>query len=276
MTEKQIDPEAYGIQKKEERERFYARVQALMEQAAHDPDRFQLYLQVQARFPSYSVGNALMIAAQYPNARQIRIAQEWSDMGVKPLRGVHGIEILVPGRQYTRADGSIGRSFDVKKAFDVSQTTAGLDARREKPSSQRTLLRTLLDYQKGGWSFALVNDGEIARYDPQSNTVYILQKQPLEKVYPILAREILCADLLMQQGLQRAGAEPIAVCVAQMLCARYDIPPTGLTLPTPETVLGTDPAKLRENLQKLTASLRPIVNFTEKIIAKEREEALAL
>lgn len=274
MAEKQIDPAAYGAQKKEERERYYTRVQSLMEQLARDPERFRLYLQVQSRFPSYSVGNALMIAAQFPSARQIRLSQEWADMGVKPLRGVHGIEILVPGKQYTRPDGSIGRGFDVKKAFDISQTTAGVDARRPPRPTERTLLRTLLDYQKGGWSYQLIDEGENARYDPQSNTVCILQRQPLEKVYPILAREILCADLLMQQGLQRENAEPTAVCVAWMLCARYDIPPTGLTLPAPETVLGADPGKYRQALQKLTSELRPVVNFAEKVISKEREASL--
>lgn len=263
-----MDPAAYAAMKKTEREQYYAKVESLLGQIARDPEKFALYLTIQGRMPAYSLGNALMIAAQYPEARQIKLATQWADLGVKPLKGTRGIQILVPGKTYLRADRTLGQAFDVKKAFDISQTTAAQEARPPRPT-KRMLLKALLDYQKGGWQYKLLDQGPAAHYDPESNCLYLLRRQTPEALFPVLAREVLRADLHIRRVKTDAPAEDVATCGAYMLCAHYDISPEGLTLPDPAQIMGGDPQWYRSRLKETTQPLRSLISHCERITAKE-------
>lgn len=267
-----FDKAAYAEQKKAEKQKYNEDLTQAMAAMATDRELLRQYLEVHGRLPSYSVGNAIMVAIQYPEARQIRLATEWADLNIKPLRGVKGISILVPGKHYEKGDGTLAQGYDVKRAFDISQTSAGINAQYPARPRNRDLLRGLLDYQKGGWLYEAIDEGEPARYDPGTNTVYVRKGQQFTPLYPALAREIICADLLMRRGVQREKAEPVAVCVAWMLCSHYDLSTDGLELPDPKLVMGEDPQQYRQRLSELSGELRSVVNFSEKVISKARHD----
>ena len=65
--------------------------------------------------------NALLIYSQYPQATQLKDFDDWGKDNVKITKGAKSISILEPV-EYTRADGSPGISYNVKKVFDVTQT----------------------------------------------------------------------------------------------------------------------------------------------------------
>ena len=266
-----IDKAAYAAQKRQEKEKYNKDLTAAIGTIAKDKNWLQVYLEVQGRLPSYSVGNAIMIAIQYPVARHVRLATEWADIGVKPLRGVKGITILVPGKQYQRQDGSIAQGYDVRRAFDISQTSAGSFDQRPPRRQNTDLLRGLLDYQKGGWQYATTDDGQSARYDPDTNTIYVRRHQPFSTLFPVLAKEIICADLVMSKKIAPSTIPDIATCVAWMLCSHYELTTDGLQLPEPASVMGADPNQYRQQLTQLTSELRSIINFTEKVIAKSQK-----
>ena len=58
---------------------------------------------------------------QYPQATQLKDFDDWGKDNVKITKGAKSISILEPV-EYTRADGSPGISYNVKKVFDVTQT----------------------------------------------------------------------------------------------------------------------------------------------------------
>lgn len=89
-----------------------------------DGEQFRAFLNVQARFGRYSATNALLIYAQMPTATQLRDFDGWKSSGAFIKKQQKGISILEPGKEYEREDGTIGISYDVKKVFDISQTTA--------------------------------------------------------------------------------------------------------------------------------------------------------
>ena len=66
----------------------------------------------------------LLILAQKPDATQLKDFDGWKDAGASIKRQQKGISILEPGEEYEREDGSIGTSYNVKRVFDISQTTA--------------------------------------------------------------------------------------------------------------------------------------------------------
>ena len=84
----------------------------------------QAYLDVQSRFDLYSVSNAILIAAQCPEATRLADFDSWKARGMYVRRGADAITILEPGKEYQRDDGSVGVSYNVRKVFDISQTRA--------------------------------------------------------------------------------------------------------------------------------------------------------
>ena len=81
---------------------------------------FQSYLDVQARFDRYSVGNAVLITAEKADATQLSDFKGWKNNGVFIKKGESGIVLLEPGEEYTRTD-AVGVSYNSKKVFDISR-----------------------------------------------------------------------------------------------------------------------------------------------------------
>ena len=118
-----FDKEAWAAKKQAERNSAYELIDRTAESVATDGTTFQSYLDVQSRFDRYSVGNALLITAQKPDAQRIGDFDYWKDQGGYVKKNQKGIVILEPGDEYTREDGSIGVSYNPKKVFDITQTT---------------------------------------------------------------------------------------------------------------------------------------------------------
>ena len=66
-----FNKEEWAAQKKQERESAFAMIDETAQRMANDGGLFQSYLDVQARFDRYSVGNAVLITAQKADATQL-------------------------------------------------------------------------------------------------------------------------------------------------------------------------------------------------------------
>ena len=66
--EKPFDKAAWAARKQAEREGVYAMIDNYVQNMSKEGGLFQAYLDVQARFDLYSVSNAILIAAQCPEA----------------------------------------------------------------------------------------------------------------------------------------------------------------------------------------------------------------
>lgn len=118
-----FDKDEWAAQKKQERENAFALIDETAQHMTNDGELFQSYLDVQAHFDRYSVGNAILITAQKPDATQLADFKGWKDNGVYIKKGESGIVLLEPGEEYTKDDGSIGVSYNSKKVFDISYHT---------------------------------------------------------------------------------------------------------------------------------------------------------
>ena len=86
-----FDKDEWAAQKKQERENAFAMIDETAQHMANDGALFQSYLDVQAHFDRYSVGNALLITAQKPDAKQLADFKGWKDNGVYIKKGESGI-----------------------------------------------------------------------------------------------------------------------------------------------------------------------------------------
>ena len=114
-----FDKDAWAAQKKQERESAFAMIDETAHRMANDGSLFQSYLDVQARFDRYSVGNAVLITAQKADATQLSDFKGWKNNGVFIKKGESGIVLLEPGEEYTKEDGTMGVSYNSKKVFDI-------------------------------------------------------------------------------------------------------------------------------------------------------------
>ena len=120
---KSFDKNAWMKKKQEERKSAYDLIDKTATEIVSDSSKFKTYLDVQGRMNKYSVGNALLITAQMPNATQLKEFSDWKEAGAFIKKNANSIIILEPGDSYTRADGTQATSYNPKKMFDISQTT---------------------------------------------------------------------------------------------------------------------------------------------------------
>ena len=86
-----FNKEEWAAQKKQERESAFAMIDETAQRMANDGGIFQSYLDVQARFDRYSVGNAVLITAQKADATQLSDFKGWKNNGVFIKKGESGI-----------------------------------------------------------------------------------------------------------------------------------------------------------------------------------------
>ena len=111
--EKPFDKAAWAARKQAEREGVYAMIDNYVQNMSKEGGLFQAYLDVQARFDLYSVSNAILIAAQCPEATKLADFDSWKASGVYVRRGEDAITIMEPGKEYQRDDGSVGVSLSL-------------------------------------------------------------------------------------------------------------------------------------------------------------------
>ena len=118
----QLSPEEYVAKKKAEKDAVYQMIDDAATEIVNAPEKFRGYLDTQARMDRYSAANALLIYKQQPQATQLKDFRDWQEDGVKVNKGAKSLSILEPV-EYTKNDGSTGIAYNVKKVFDVAQTS---------------------------------------------------------------------------------------------------------------------------------------------------------
>ena len=101
-----FDKAAWIAKKNEEKQAAYELADSTADRMKTDGDAFRSYLDVQGRFDRYSVTNAILVAAQKPDATQLKDYKKWREDGVTIDKDATKITILEPGNEYTRHDGT--------------------------------------------------------------------------------------------------------------------------------------------------------------------------
>lgn len=225
--EKDIDREKFKEKKRAELEALYDAVNEETLMIAEDSEKFSGYLRVQARFNRYTVTNAILLLHQFPDAQKLKTFEGWKREGASVKRGEKSISILEP-YSYTKADGSMGKGFRIKKLFDISQTDV-----RMSPDpfltgvSSRSLLRALLEASPVESEAAdTLDHGKDAVYDQKKQKIYIRRMLEPDDFFRAAAVSIAEARLAEQGGSSsQEELESKAKAIAFMLCVKYGIDP---------------------------------------------------
>ena len=188
-----------------------------------DGGLFRAYLDVQVRFDRYSVSNAILVAAQCPEATRLADFDHWKGSGVYVKRGADAITILKPGKEYEKDDGSTGVSYNVKKVFDIPQTSSRQQAVSPVARDERLLLKALMN--NAPCRFAISNElpeGVNVAYYDKDNTIRVRQGLDAPTIFRGLAQEL--AYVHMTKG-NYSCENPAFVLysVSYMLCQRNGV-----------------------------------------------------
>ena len=82
-----FDKDAWAARKQQEREGVYLMIDTFAHEMSMDGSLFCDYLDVQARFDLYSVSNAILVAAQKPDATKLADFDTWKSSGLYVKRG---------------------------------------------------------------------------------------------------------------------------------------------------------------------------------------------
>ena len=242
-----FDKDAWAARKQQEREGVYLMIDTFAHEMSMDGSLFCDYLDVQARFDRYSVSNAILIAAQKPDATKLADFDTWKASGVYVKRGAGAITILEPGKEYTREqDGSTGVFYDPKKMFDISQTNSTQRAAPPVARDGRLLLKALMN--NAPCRFAISNElpeGTNMAYHPQNNIIYVRQGLDAPTIFRGLAQELARAHM-DKGGIACESPDFTAYSVSYMLCKRNGVSVEGFSFDRlPESYAMMDAKALR-------------------------------
>ena len=220
-----FDTDAWAEKKKAERQALYDLADSTAEAVSADGGKFRGYLDVQARFDRYSATNALLILAQMPQATQLRDYDGWKDLGVSVKRHPTSISILEPGDEYKREDGSIGTYYNVKKVFDVSQTTMRGKAQPTVSMDDRLLLKALI--HRPLVPMQMVDDLPNhmgALYDHDQQVIFVRRGMEASDIFRSVSKELAHAEIAAAGGdYSRQDAAFAAYSASYLLCRKYGI-----------------------------------------------------
>lgn len=219
-----FNKEEWAAQKKQERESAFAMIDETAQRMANDGSLFQSYLDVQARFDRYSVGNAVLITAQKADATQLSDFKGWKNNGVFIKKGESGIVLLEPGEEYTKEDGTVGVSYNSKKVFDISQTTAKAKDRPAMKRDERLLLKAIIHNAPCPIEISQKLPENInAVYRPDDKKIYVRPGLEAGDIFRGISQELAHAHL-DSGAYKRSDHAFTAYCVSYVLCSRYNVP----------------------------------------------------
>lgn len=272
----QLSPEEYAEKKKAEKDAVYQMIDEAAAEVVSAPEKFRAFLDTQSRMDRYSAANALLIYKQNPTATQLKSFGDWGEEGVKINKGAKSISILEPV-EYTKNDGTTGISYNVKKVFDVTQTTAN---RQPAPTANRDpqkLVAVMLDTapinKENADELPFPNMG--AFYNNEKRTLYVKRNiGDSVALCQCVAQELGHAQLSMNSEVySRRDMGFQAVCVGYMLCKKFGVDTKNFAIDRiPEELAKKEPKEIRAELSKPRTAMNEIYSRVSDELYRQKQE----
>ena len=218
-----FDKDAWIHQKQAERQSAFERMDQTAAEIATNGDLFQSCLDVMARFDRYSVGNILLLTSQMPEATKLADFNTWKKGRCFIKKGENGIMLLEPGEEFRREDGSVGVNYNVKRVFDISQTTSRQQNVPTVNYDMRLLLKSMIRHSPCPVEIREdMPNGIGAVYDPKEKKILMRQGMDGADIFRSLAQELVHA-YFDKGNYNRNDHAFSGYCVAYTLCKRYGI-----------------------------------------------------
>lgn len=274
QTNQPFDKAAWAEKKQAERQALYEMADDTALSVAGDGDKFREYLDIQARFHRYSVTNALLVMAQMPEATQIRDYDGWKSAGVYVKRQPTAISILEPGKEYPREDGSIGTSYNVKKVFDISQTTARNKAQPSVTLDDRLLLKALITRPPVPMQTVDELPNHMgALYDHDQQVIFVRRGMDAANIFRSVSMELAHAEIAAaNEDYTREDAAFTAYSASYLLCQEYGVDAKGYAFSSlPDSFRESDAQGIRAALSEIRDTAGNISGRMSRVLEQNRQ-----
>lgn len=281
LNDQPFDKDAWAEKKQAERQAVYEMADAAAAEVCADGEKFRAYLDTQTRFDRYSVTNALLILAQMPEATQLKDFDGWKDAGASIKRQQKGISILEPGEEYAREDGTIGTSYNVKKVFDISQTTARAKVQPTVSVDDRLLLKALIHRPPVPIQMVDELPGNMgALYDHDQQVIFVRRGMDAPNIFRSVSMELAHAEIAAaREDYTRDSAAFSAYCASYMLCRKNGVDVRGYDFGSlPESLRESDPqtqrtalSEIRDTAAGISARMSRVLEQSKAPKSKEQE-----
>jgi hypothetical protein len=270
-----FNKDAWAASKQAERSEVYGMMDAATESVLSNGTDFRHYLDTLSKFDRYSAGNVLLILTQMPEATQLRDFDGWKEKNANIKKNEKGIRILEPGDEYTREDGTSGVSYNVKKVFDISQTTARREQQRERPNA-RQVIRALMQASPVTVNITEGLPPDIgAHYDPNNGVINIRKGMSAQDIVHALSQEIAHAEMDGQDGkYDRGSAAFTAYCASYVISQKtgFDVSQFNFDR-LPESYSGMEPQAGRSELTRIRNVSADILENMNAKLEQQRDKA---
>ncbi len=276
-----FDVEEYKQRKQKLRDDTFSLIEETVEKMKVSNEPFQAYLDVQARFDRYSVNNAILIAAQMPTATKVADFDTWKSAGVFIKKGEEAICLLEPGKEYTKEDGSVATGINVKKVFDISQTTSRQKTTPTITRDERLLLKSLISNAPCEMEIsAQMSEKVNAVYRPDDKKILVRQGMDAPAIFRALTQELAHAHFDKGENYRRSENAVAAYCVSYVLCKRYGVSVDTFRFePMPQEFAQMDSKAFRAELGKIrdvageiSRDMSRVLETQERTVKKDRAQ----
>lgn len=264
---KPFDKAAWTAQKQAERKGAYELIDNICTEMTTDGNVFRQYLAVQGRFDRYSVNNAILVAAQMPDATLLKEKNKWKESNVFVDKGAKAVTILEPSKEYTREDGTTAVSYNAKAVYDVSETSAANQPETKAAKSMRELVSALIDVSPV--PFKPVDDLETAAfYDDKQQVIFVRTGLSEEQLFVGMSKEVAAAVFDFKHHEGRDATAFKSFCVAYMVSSRYQVDTKGFSFnQLPEKLSNLEPPAFKSEL----SSMRDVLGEIQSGMYKSME-----
>ena len=272
----QLSPEEWKAKKQAEKDTVYQLIDETATAIVQDGEKFRGFLDTQARLDHYSAANALLIYSQYPKATQLKDFGDWAEEKVSINKGAKSISILEPV-EYTKADGTPGVSYNVKKVFDVSQTKGRQTPAPTVNRDPQALVAVMID------TSPVIVEVAPELPHPQMGAFYDNEKQTLFVKKDIGDSVALCQCVAQELGHAQLSIDSDsysrkdmgfqAMCVGYMLCKKYGVDTKNFAINRiPEEWKNKEPKEIRAELSKTRTAMNEIHSRVSEEMYRQKQE----
>ena len=245
----EFDVDKWAEEKNSERQWAYQTQDEMATKITEDSKLYQTYLDVQSKFPTYSVGNALLVKAQNPKATQLKDVKTWKKEKVNFAGKPNKIIILEQGDVYTRDDGTEAQGYDPKRVYDISDMRVKRQL-NTVPYTKEQILKAVLSMSPVEvQAVPNVANNKVANFNVNNRTIEVSENAEVNQIIQSLVREIASIHTLSfaDSELNTFKNESVAYMVSK----RYGIPTNNFNFEKiPDELKTMTPQEIKQELGK--------------------------
>lgn len=249
-NKKEFNAEEWGKGKQQDREFAYNTQDEMATKITESGELYKTYLNVQSKFPTYSVGNALLVTAQNPKATQLKDAEGWKNDNINFAGKPNKIIILEQGDIYERDDGTEAQSYNPKNVYDISDMRVKRQL-NTVPFSKETIMRSILSMSPVEVRPVenTSNSNKLVNFNVDERIIEVAERAEVEQIIKGLIREIASIHTLSFADSELNNFKNESV--AYMICKRYGVPTKDFNFERiPEELKQMTPQEVKAELAK--------------------------